>query len=623
MTLAALRALLTEEPEPASHADTLAMLEEQPRVEASESANDGTPWSEQAAANDNAMSEDEARERIEAAWRIGELSWKLDPHQLDVYGQFVEWNERRRTAEYADENERLGAEFDDVFVHEAGRRVGKTHGWLTVLIEVAQRTPGLRLTYATAFQKDIAEIIVPLHNIIVADAPEDLRSEYKGSYKEQHEGLFFPNGSAIKLVGVDMHPQALRGRFSDGIALSEAGFIKNLARLLRSVILPQFQRRPWAFCILESSTPEVPGHDFESVFVPDAKLRGAYRMQTIDDNLQISEREKAKAIRQAGGRGHPTCEREYYCVQTRDPERSILPEFSEAQHVRAFERPAHARAYVIADPGQVDLFGIVFGYWDFLSYRAVIERSWARRNAGTRQVACVIAFYEWLLWGTPPPHKLREITMRRSGGRDGWSEYLVGIDEATPERIEQVHALAQDEKRVDRWIGREAPDDRFTYWGGRQWKQNPASRHSDVALQLVVDLEKDYGVHFATTMKDDADAQRHALRAALGANKLFLDPGAGDVITHFRDGVWNARHTDYERTERHGHFDLLACGVYFWRNLQRDRNPFAPDAHLADAGGAFVQERPAYQTREAAAVANAFGKPGRWQPSGQRWRPNR
>jgi hypothetical protein len=572
-----------------------------------------------APANDNASAEDAQRAAdIEAAWESGDLYWKLDPHQYDVYEQFTAWNARRLTDEYLAQVEATEAEFDDVFVHEAGRRVGKTHEWLLVAMECALKRPGAVLTYATAYQKDIADIIVKLADLIAIDAPDDIKPRYRGSQGENHEGLFFPNGSVVKLVGVDKHPDALRGRFSDGMFFSEAGFIKGLDYLLRSVVLPQFQRRPWAFCVLESSTPVQPDHDFKSLFVPDAQKRDAYRMQTIDDNKAISEREKAKALRQAGGRGHPVCEREYYCAETRDPEVMVIPEFDPAKHVREVERPTYVHCYGAADPGSRDLFGLVFGYWDFLGAYGVIEASWARRNASTRLMACIVALYEWRLWGRWPSKRYADIPLRSDTrtGKDGWLKLLEG--EASEEECVRLFemATASPEKRPEESWREPPPAEHCAYWDGRKFVQNPYLRVTDIAIQFVQDMSVEYGITFGATAKDDAEAQRNNLRDAFGSGKIIMLPTAGPVIAHVKNAKWNENRTDYERSKVFGHFDCMAALIYWWRNVQRNL-ACSPPQHVGKDPGAhhisgWAKQKP--QSNAAKALERAFTGGNRFKP---------
>ena len=562
-----------------------------------------------------------AREEFDDAWRDGVLTWKLDAHQREIYDLFHEWNARRQTSEYTRMVEASGATLDDVWVEEIARRVGKTHKWIVLLMELAIQHVGALFTYATAAQKSIGQIIVPMSNRIASDAPQGVRWQYHRSSGALHEGLFCENGSIIKLVGIDEHPDALRGQYSDGVVISEAAFVKDLEDTCRSIIIPQFQRRPWAFLALESSTAKQPDHDFSRVFRPDAELRRAYVKRTIDVNLAITEADKAKWLRQAGGRGHPTCEREYYCVETRDPEQIVVPEFDEKFHVRHEERPPYALCCTAADPGSRDMFGLVFGYYDFVGARGHIERSWARRNPSTRQVACVVAFYEWKLWGKWPSSKMGRIPLRASDGIDGWLELL--RDDAELDDCIELHGMAnapKDERPEESWP-HVSPTGHFTFWDGDAFQQNPHQRRTDVDVRFVQDLIVEYGLPFNPTPKDDAEAQRNNVRDAIAALRLTFEPEAGPVIAHFKNAIWNKHRTDFERSTVFGHYDCLAASIYWWRNLNRTQNP-TPAAHIGkDKSTHFINPNiPANLSDE----ARAFEQASRAKQRGgsQGWRNN-
>jgi hypothetical protein len=518
-------------------------------------------------------------EQLEAAaraemWRRGELtSWKLEPHQREVWDGFVAWNARRQTPEYALACELNGAELDDVWVEMLARRFGKTAKWIIGATQICLKNPGYIGTYATAFQKDIAEIIVPLCNLLLSDGPDSHRPKYQGTKQGSHEGLFFPNGSIIRLVGIDEHPDALRGRFSDFFVISEAAYVKGLEETVRSVILPQFQRRPHAFLALESSAPRQPGHDFMRVFVPDAKIRGAFVERTIEANRAISDKDRAKYIRQSGGRGHPTCEREYFNIIKLDGEQAVVPEFDRARHVVSRATlgppPEHFRAYVGADPGSRDLFGLVFGYWDFLNARLVIQRSWAARNAPTRRVAAVTAAYEYLLWGKQPHRKMSDLPA--SAG--GWRDLLAGVPELV-ELSDRLHAAANsDDRQPTKWST--APKN-ATYWDGQYFRPNPCYRTSDTDIRMIQDISIEYGILFSPAAKDDAEAQRNALRDAIGAGRVVFLEDAGPVIDHVQNAEWNEKRTDYERHPVYGHYDCLAALIYMYRIVSRNANPMPP-----------------------------------------------
>jgi hypothetical protein len=512
---------------------------------------------------------------VAAAWRMGDLSWKLDPHQLEVYEAFHAWNRRRATEAYARLCETIPGAMDSMWFEERARRVGKTYGWLVSLDEIALQREGAVLTYATAFQKDIGDIIVPLQNLIASDAPEDCRPQYKGSYGAYSSPvLFFPRtGSVIKLVGIDKNPDGLRGRFSDGIVISEARDVRALESSSRGILLPQFQRRPWAFLAIETSTPKDLDHDLIRVFKPDAQARGAYVCQTLDANRAISETDRAKYIREAGGRGHPECEREYFCTVTRDPERMIVPEFNRERHVRTMKRPAYAHSYVFVDPGMSDRCGIIWCYWDWMAQVLVVERSWAEFNAGTDKVAQVMRDTEQELWG---------------GGE-----------------------AANDNGRLQYW-----------HADTRKLRNNPIERWTDVDLRLAHDLKNLHGIDITVIDKapgsGDADVQQ--LRLAVHSDQVVVLPDSGPLADELEAGKRKkgGSPNDWERSPVFGHYDLIATLKYGVRKvwLNRSRNPFPPEGALLTGETVFREPWADHQqvSKSEKAIGAVFGGGGkrRW-----------
>jgi hypothetical protein len=558
-------------------------------------------------ANDNA-----------ARWRRGDLRHKHQAHMLPFVDAFDEWDVRRRTEAYRQLCEQLEDAgehpIDDVWMDYFSRRVGKTGRWIVGLTALAIVRPGSSFTYFTAKYADIGEIIVPLARMIVMadDCPKECRPEFQKSRGEHRMGLYFPNGSHIKLVGVDNDPDSLRGRFSDGMVGSEVSFIRaidgmGLEDTIRSVLMPQFQGRPHAFLALETSAPRDPDHPVLQLFKPDCERRGAVCEGTIDCNTTLSERDKRKYLREAGGRGHPTCEREYFNVVSRDASQYVIPEFNEQVHVREVERPDYALGYVASDPGDSDLFGLVFGYWHFTMAKLVIEASWAMRNAPDRQVAAVTSYFEWKLWGRPPSTSLGDIPVREHAGRAGWVELLTGTA-ATLEDCSELRELARrEDEGLERWRPKQDPAGRFTYWDGAAIQQNPHMRVSDVDKRMIRNMSTEYGLAFAPTRKDEAEAQKNLLRDAIGAGSVLFLPTAGPVIKHVQNAIWNDRRTDWQRHPIHGHYDCLASLIYLHRNVSKDRNPAVPGIHLLERDTqAIAPHIQAQQEREARLLEEGF-----------------
>jgi len=477
-------------------------------------------------------SEITSAELVRASWRAGHLRWLLEPHQQVLYDKIKMWE-----ADPPD-SVKLGALFDSVFVIDIGRRWGKTWLCLLILIEWGIRRPGAILTYATAEKQQIRSIVIPLFRKLVQSCPPDVRPEYRGSSEGMEQGLYFPNSTIIKLVGVDKDPDRLRGQASDGGCFSEAAHMKDLEESVSGIFLPQFQRRPWARLLLESTAPTQPDHDFDRVFIPDAEKRGAYVFGTIDDNLAISPEEKAKAIREAGGLNSPRCKREYYGVRVRDPERVLVPEFNWDLHVvQKVVVPPFAHAYVGIDPGMRDMLGVVWGYWDFERAKFVVQRSYAERNVTTTPVADLIKRVERELW------------------------YGSG-----PANDNAKRAANDNDLRVGE----------LKYWNGKRYLPNPYLRISDTELRLIGDLVREHGIAVAPTPKDDAEAMLYSLRNAFLGNKIEIAADSGPLAIQLKRGMWNEKRTDWERTEALGHLDCIAALIYLWRNVVRTLNPYPP-----------------------------------------------
>ena len=332
------------------------------------------------------------------------LDWMMHQTQREVYAEYRAWEKNigEIFAKYKNQPEKasevLPGKHIRTYVLDWGRRTGKDAFSCMIADEDARRKPNQLIVYFTAFAVDINEIVLPLFEIIHRWCPEDLRPVYRGAHQGKRPGLYYPNGSCIRLVGVDKNPNGLRGRYLDKGIGSECGFIDKLKKTINSVMEPQLLTRPGATMLLNSTPPDVPGHFWDVDICPDAEDRKAYSKKTIDDNPLISDFEREKELASKGGREDPDVQREYFCVRTRDAETVVVPEFNVDLHVKALPVPEYAHCYTVLDPGTDDMCGVGFFVYDYLQDKVYLQRDWAKRNENTDNVARVIKNNEFELW---------------------------------------------------------------------------------------------------------------------------------------------------------------------------------------------------------------------------------
>jgi len=294
-----------------------------------------------------------AREEL---WRRGVLSWKFHAAQKKIDAAYKEVSHYR-------------------FVANCSRRLGKTYWACTKAIETALtcELPFPRIVYASATKVELKKFAIPSFEAILADCPEEIRPVWKAS----EDTFIFPhNGARIELVGLDKRPDGGRGNACDLYVFEEAGMIRNLRYLSASVVQPVTITREGARVIMISTPSITPAHEFQS-YCETAKAHNSYAEFTIYDNPMLSEDaiEKIKEETFEDG-GESTWLREYMCQHVVDENLAIIPEWRD-RYERAPKRPdyfPHLHLYVGMDLGtKVDFTAMVYGYWDPIKQRLVIE----------------------------------------------------------------------------------------------------------------------------------------------------------------------------------------------------------------------------------------------------------
>lgn len=257
-----------------------------------------------------------------------------------------------------------------LFVGNIARQFGKSYWAVTKCLELAIKKPKARIKYGTAFQTDLEEFILPTFDAVLQDCPENL----KPKYKVQGSKWVFPNGSEIKLVGLDKSPNSLRGNVIDLIVIDEAGFVEKLQYIYSSIIVPATLHRPNCKIIFISTPPSTPAHPF-SDFIQLAESQDSYVMLTIHENPRIAEADIERMAKAMGGRQSTSFRRECLCELILDEDLAIVPEWrdeliQESSHDVLYK---FYHRYVGMDLGRKDHTAIIFGYYDFKQARLCIE----------------------------------------------------------------------------------------------------------------------------------------------------------------------------------------------------------------------------------------------------------
>lgn len=299
------------------------------------------------------MSLTPAQERIiqHQLWRRGELSWKLHATQLKIDETFNKINTQ-------------------LFVGNCSRQLGKSFWAVTKAVSHAIKFPKSQIRYGAAYHTDLTEFIIPAFEKIMDDCPKSI----KGKYKSQGSKYIFPNGSIIKLVGLDKNPNALRGNTLDLIILDEVGFVTKLDYIYKSVIIPATTHRPNCKIIMISTPPSSPIHEFVE-YAQRAEIEGGYAKFTIYDNPLITNDDIERLAKESGGFDSIEWRREYLCEFIVDSSLAIIPEFNDkyVQDTPRTDLFKFYHKYEAMDLGVKDFTATIFGYYDFKNAKLIIE----------------------------------------------------------------------------------------------------------------------------------------------------------------------------------------------------------------------------------------------------------
>ena len=428
-------------------------------------------------------------------WHRGDLSYKLHSAQdylNSVYAK-IEGN---------------------LFVANCSRQWGKSYWAVKTAIEFCLNNPKAQVRYGAAFHTDLEEFILPAFDKILDDCPEELKPKFNA----QKSSFTFKNGARIKLVGVDLKPDGLRGNTLDMIIGDEVGFWSNLNYIYTSIIIPSTLHRPNCKIILVSTPPSTPAHEFVD-YCQKAEVEGGYVKLDIYTNPLITEDDILRMAKELGGKESTSFRRECLCEFVTDSDLAIIPEWEDKfiQDTAQDEFYKYYDKYVGMDMGVKDLTAIIFGHYDFKRAALIVEHEIEMNGPSMNTNLLVGAI------------KRKEFEM--------WS-YFPSVVEGRPVPFRRI--------------------------ADNNWPI------------LIQDLSSIHNLHFMQTTKDNLEAMINEVRIWVQAGRVIIHPRCEKLIGCLRYGVWNEKKKEFARSQTYGHFDHLAALVYLIRNIATGTNPIPP-----------------------------------------------
>jgi hypothetical protein len=425
---------------------------------------------------------------------------------------------------------------NNVSVVVAGRRTGKSFTMCLIAVEYCLKRQNAIVKYACPKQKMVKTIIRPIMRTILEDCPKHLKPEWR----EADKVYIFPNGSEIHIAGTDNeNADTLRGSAADLALCDEAGYMTDLTYVVRSVLSPILKTRNGKL-ILASTPSRSPNHAFITDFMDPYVAEGRCKIYTIYDNPNFSQAVVDEIIAEyPRGTEDPSFKLEYLCEVMRDADKSIIPSFiPEIERIIVtdqYTRPAFYDAYVGMDVGGSDLTAVVFGYYDYLNATLVIEDEVVMgKEVNTKKLAELIKEKEKELWVNPIDQSIMPPYMRVSDNNN---------------------------------------------------------------LILLTDLQRDHGITFIPTRKDNREAAINSLDVAISQRKIIIHPQCKHLLYHIKFAEWNNSRTTFKKLKdsptgqiKGGHADCLAALIYLHRNIIKSKNPY-PTGYGEISGQGVFQSR--------------------------------
>jgi hypothetical protein len=258
------------------------------------------------------------------------------------------------------------------FVVLCARQFGKsTVGVLYALSEAIKNRDCCILIVGPDINQTI-DIVGPKMRFLCRTAPPGLikpmasRNRYHVYHDLDPHALDY---TEIVIAGMNENSSSQRGKTVHRILIEEIVDVpeQHFLSSVRSDLGPALLHSKDGKIIYLTTPPKYPGHPFVTETMVEAKLNDALCKFTLDDNVALTEQQRANAIKLAGGKHTVDYQREYECKVVRDGRVVCLPDFATEQSVRIFGLPVRCFMSVTIDWGGVkDKTVAVLHTYDYL-----------------------------------------------------------------------------------------------------------------------------------------------------------------------------------------------------------------------------------------------------------------
>lgn len=343
-------------------------------------------------------------------WKMGNLQWKLDVTQKDIYDYYH-------------------GKTDKTIVINASRRLGKTYLLFIMALEQCLNFPNSIVKF---IQPELAMLIKNVMDEVFLPVLQDCPLELQPTFRGKDNVFVFPNGSKIQLAGTDnQNYNKIRGGSCHLAIIDETGFCSDLGHILKYILVPTTLLTRGRI-IFGSTTPPNPDHEFIK-YMEAAEAQGRLIRKTIWDavtdgltapfGVRKITKEYVDEIIQSylddGGENSDAFRTEYMCEVISNSDMSVLPEFTkEVQQDTIVEwiRPPFADNYEAMDVGFVDMTGILFAYYDYDNGVLVVEDEliFKGQEVSSKNVSAGIKSKEDTLWKNKYTGEIQEPYQRWS-----------------------------------------------------------------------------------------------------------------------------------------------------------------------------------------------------------------